>query len=156
MPANANGSKWARPDLRWAIYVAFEGACVYCGKGLQLVLRDRTRTLDHLLPRSLGGTNAPENLACCCLSCNVRKAGRSFAAYVATLSAEARASAERRLAAAQQALRDLRVFRAIRLAMRDWLARRGEFRGRLTWERAVWSAFGVAVPAPARSARRAA
>lgn len=68
--SNANGSKWIRPEKRLAIYHRDGFACVYCkrtaeeGKGL---------SLDHVLPRELGGTHAAENLVTCCVSCNSAK-----------------------------------------------------------------------------------
>lgn len=40
--------------------------CVYCGSGNDL-------TLDHVVPRSKGGSHFPENLACACRSCNSSK-----------------------------------------------------------------------------------
>jgi 5-methylcytosine-specific restriction endonuclease McrA len=47
--------------------------CQYCGKryatgGL---------SLDHVLPRSRGGADSWENVVCACLTCNVRKGGRT-------------------------------------------------------------------------------
>lgn len=45
------------------------GLCVYC-------LSPAT-TIDHVLPRSRGGSHAPRNLAACCLSCNLKKRART-------------------------------------------------------------------------------
>ncbi len=39
--------------------------CVYCGSTKQL-------TLDHVIPRSRGGSNSWDNLVTCCHNCNVR------------------------------------------------------------------------------------
>lgn len=48
--------------------------CVYCGRGL-----DReTATVDHEVPTSKGGSDAPENLRLCCQSCNCCKGNRSL------------------------------------------------------------------------------
>jgi 5-methylcytosine-specific restriction endonuclease McrA len=44
--------------------------CVYCGSTKQL-------TLDHVIPRSRGGSNSWDNLVTCCNNCNVRKANKT-------------------------------------------------------------------------------
>lgn len=44
--------------------------CSYCGIGLVW----ETSSLDHVVPRSRGGTNALCNLALCCRECNTAKA----------------------------------------------------------------------------------
>jgi 5-methylcytosine-specific restriction endonuclease McrA len=46
--------------------------CQYCGaRGLNL-------TLDHVVPRRLGGTHSWENLVTACESCNHHKGGRTI------------------------------------------------------------------------------
>lgn len=45
--------------------------CQYCGA------LDADLTIDHLLPRSRGGTNQLENLVLACFSCNQRKGDRT-------------------------------------------------------------------------------
>lgn len=45
--------------------------CQYCGK------ESHQLTLDHVVPRYLGGGHAWENLVGACVSCNRRKAGRT-------------------------------------------------------------------------------
>ena len=72
--ANGNqGSKWCRRDLRMAVYLRDAMACMWCGShladGAQL-------TLDHLVPRSKGGTHDPDNLVTCCFKCNAVRADR--------------------------------------------------------------------------------
>lgn len=44
--------------------------CVYCGASEDL-------TLDHVIPRSRGGSDEPENLATCCKPCNSSKHART-------------------------------------------------------------------------------
>lgn len=44
--------------------------CVYCGSTKNL-------TLDHKVPQSRGGSHDPENLCCCCGSCNSSKGART-------------------------------------------------------------------------------
>ena len=47
--------------------------CQYCGyRGIYL-------TLDHVIPRRLGGVHSWENLVTACASCNHRKGGRTIA-----------------------------------------------------------------------------
>ena len=45
--------------------------CQYCGA------RDQPLSVDHVLPRSRGGTDTWENVTTACLSCNVRKGNRT-------------------------------------------------------------------------------
>lgn len=47
--------------------------CQYCGKNS---FRSEL-TLDHVVPRSLGGTTTWENIVCCCIPCNRRKGGKT-------------------------------------------------------------------------------
>lgn len=43
--------------------------CKYCGKGLDYL----TATVDHIIPRMLGGDDSDENTVLSCGPCNVRK-----------------------------------------------------------------------------------
>lgn len=52
-----------------------DGRCWYCG----VVLTVGVFAIDHLVPRSAGGSNAPNNLVPACWSCNSRKGGRALA-----------------------------------------------------------------------------
>ena len=46
--------------------------CQYCGRK-----SSRSElTIDHVIPRSLGGKSIWENVVCCCMECNRRKGGR--------------------------------------------------------------------------------
>lgn len=47
--------------------------CQYCGKSFP----SSELSLDHVQPRSRGGQTTWENIVCCCVSCNVRKGGRT-------------------------------------------------------------------------------
>lgn len=47
--------------------------CRYCGEFLE----PGQRTIDHIIPVSRGGTDAVENLCCCCRSCNSAKRDRT-------------------------------------------------------------------------------
>lgn len=45
--------------------------CVYCGSHLSPL------TVDHIIPRSRGGADSWENLACACVKCNNKKGNRT-------------------------------------------------------------------------------
>ncbi len=47
--------------------------CQYCGQTRPM----SQLSLDHVVPRSLGGRTTWENVVCCCLVCNSRKGGRT-------------------------------------------------------------------------------
>jgi 5-methylcytosine-specific restriction endonuclease McrA len=47
--------------------------CQYCGRHFPA----QQLSLDHILPRSRGGTTTWENVVCACLVCNVKKGGRT-------------------------------------------------------------------------------
>ncbi len=47
--------------------------CQYCGQGFPT----SELSLDHVVPRSQNGPTCWENIVCSCVSCNVRKGGRT-------------------------------------------------------------------------------
>ncbi len=47
--------------------------CQYCGDHFP----NHQLSLDHVIPRSRGGTTTWENVVCACLECNIRKGGRT-------------------------------------------------------------------------------
>lgn len=55
------------------IYARDETCCQYCGKRYN----SSELSLDHVIPRRMGGSNSWQNIVCCCLKCNVRKGGRT-------------------------------------------------------------------------------
>ena len=61
--------------------------CQYCAE----VLASSELTLDHVIPRSRGGTSTWENLVACCHSCNRRKSNQSPAEAGMKLMREPRA-----------------------------------------------------------------
>ena len=61
-----------RKISRRALFARDEWSCVYCGtSGGRL-------TLDHVVPRSRGGTHSWENLVAACKPCNHRKGGKTL------------------------------------------------------------------------------
>lgn len=62
--------KWGR--TKW---------CEYCGKNLTR----RSRTLDHVIPRSKGGNGVKANLAVVCLDCNQKKKSRDLIFFLYSL-----------------------------------------------------------------------
>jgi 5-methylcytosine-specific restriction endonuclease McrA len=45
--------------------------CAYCG------LQDNKMTMDHIIPKSRGGSSSFENCVACCRSCNTQKGNRT-------------------------------------------------------------------------------
>jgi 5-methylcytosine-specific restriction endonuclease McrA len=58
---------------RHTIFARDEHCCQYCGRRLPA----SQLSLDHVLPRSRGGDTSWENVVCACLTCNIRKGGRT-------------------------------------------------------------------------------
>ncbi len=58
---------------RFNIYARDESTCQYCGAKF----RRADLNLDHVIPRSRGGTTNWENVVCSCIACNLRKGGRT-------------------------------------------------------------------------------
>ena len=55
------------------IFARDRNICQYCGGRFS----SSELSLDHVIPRSQGGTNRWENIVCACVRCNVRKGGRT-------------------------------------------------------------------------------
>lgn len=55
------------------IFARDNNQCQYCGKKFPT----SELSLDHVVPRSQGGGSTWENIVCACVSCNVRKGGRT-------------------------------------------------------------------------------
>jgi CRISPR/Cas system Type II protein with McrA/HNH and RuvC-like nuclease domain len=55
---------------RTRIYKRDNYECVYCGS-------KKTLTIDHVIPKSKGGSNSWENLVTSCFKCNLKKANRT-------------------------------------------------------------------------------
>ncbi|MHC5037422.1 MAG: HNH endonuclease [Planctomycetota bacterium] len=71
--------KLPRHDVRFNrrnIFARDGNRCQYCGRRFSTT----ELSLDHVIPRSLGGQSTWENLVCACTECNARKGGRLPAA----------------------------------------------------------------------------
>jgi len=64
-----NGVKFNRRN----IFARDRNSCQYCGKRY----RTSELSLDHIIPKSMGGKSVWENVVCACTKCNVRKGGQT-------------------------------------------------------------------------------
>jgi len=55
------------------IFARDRNRCQYCGKRYPT----SELSLDHVIPRSMGGKSVWENMVCSCVKCNVKKGGRN-------------------------------------------------------------------------------
>ncbi len=55
------------------IFARDKNSCQYCGKRYPT----SELSLDHVIPRSMGGKSVWENMACSCTQCNIKKGGRT-------------------------------------------------------------------------------
>ena len=116
-------------ETRAYLLLKYEYQCVYCGK------RDGPFEIDHLLPRSRGGSNRMANLVLCCHDCNQDK-GAKTAAEFGHPEVEAQATRPLTDAAAVNATRFklVEALRVFGLPIGTWTG------GRTRWNRAR---FGV-------------
>lgn len=69
------GSKWITRERRLAIYIRDQFTCLICEADLREEPAHNV-TLDHIVPRSKGGTNKSDNLYTCCGKCNSSRGDR--------------------------------------------------------------------------------
>ncbi|GHV38029.1 hypothetical protein FACS1894187_16180 [Synergistales bacterium] len=62
-----------RPGLWWNILARDKWTCVSCGRSAKDGV---TLHVDHIIPRSRGGTNDQDNLQTLCMKCNIGKSNR--------------------------------------------------------------------------------
>jgi HNH endonuclease len=72
------GMNWIRQSTRLSIYLRDGLSCCYCGASVE---NGTQLTLDHLVPYSKGGSNAPANLVTCCQRCNSSRGNRPVATF---------------------------------------------------------------------------
>jgi 5-methylcytosine-specific restriction endonuclease McrA len=66
----ANGSTTQWRKIRKRILIRDQDTCQRCGQP--------GNTVDHIIPRTLGGDDSESNLQCLCAKCNYSKGGRFF------------------------------------------------------------------------------
>ena len=54
--------------------IGYKDLCEYCGQ--------KGTTVDHIIPKTKGGLDVPENTVCSCLSCNMKKSNRDLAVFL--------------------------------------------------------------------------
>ena len=64
-------------EIRQYLYAKFGHKCAYCGT------EEGKMELDHVVPRSKGGSDRVSNLVPCCHGCNQRKGNRSIEEFLA-------------------------------------------------------------------------
>lgn len=71
-----NHIKRPKPQLklsRRSIFARDNYTCQYCG------YRGNDLTVDHVIPKRMGGPTSWDNLVCCCKKCNTRKSDKTLA-----------------------------------------------------------------------------
>lgn len=63
-----------RSDIERRVRIRADNRCEYCR--MHQALQGATFHVEHIVPRSLGGSSRLENLAWSCPGCNLHKAGR--------------------------------------------------------------------------------
>jgi 5-methylcytosine-specific restriction endonuclease McrA len=94
---------------RLNVYARDGSTCQYCGRRLPR----SELNLDHVVPRSRGGSTQWENVVCSCVACNLRKGGRTpeeAGMHLLRLPARPRWTAVFRQAARRAIYREWRPF----------------------------------------------
>lgn len=66
-------------QTRKILFIQCGGICPDCGRQMQNKNKNNETTymtIDHIVPKSMGGTNNIENLRPCCRSCNMLKSNK--------------------------------------------------------------------------------
>ncbi|MEM7066408.1 MAG: HNH endonuclease [Cyanobacteria bacterium P01_B01_bin.77] len=66
--------RFTKPGLWWEILARDQWTCCSCGRSVKE--HGVTLHVDHIMPRSRGGTDAPENLQALCMKCNIGKSNK--------------------------------------------------------------------------------
>ena len=90
--AKLSGS-WIQKSVRLAIYLRDGFTCVYCQRDMYEA-NPFDVTLDHLQPRSKGGTHETTNLVTACRSCNSSRQAKDWQTW-ATKKAQTRIKKQR-------------------------------------------------------------
>ncbi len=71
-----NFERVSRQTLRFSrrnLFARDQQRCQYCGSTLTM----KQMSMDHVIPRRMGGETTWDNVVCSCISCNTRKGGRT-------------------------------------------------------------------------------
>lgn len=102
------GKHWIRDATRERHYLRSSGCCMYC---VQHNPHEGTyehqplphgageRSLDHLVPRTSGGTNDADNVVPACKACNTQRGARPVERYLRVRYADAPRAADFAIAA---------------------------------------------------------
>jgi 5-methylcytosine-specific restriction endonuclease McrA len=77
---------WIRDERRSAIYGRDLCTCVWCGKDAST--EPMQLTLDHVVPKAMGGSNKSSNLVTACADCNSLRRALSTPAFARLLGDE--------------------------------------------------------------------
>lgn len=91
--AKPKNTKRVNKIRRLAVYIRDGFVCMACGRDLREMMACCV-TLDHLEPRSQGGSNEGSNLVCACWECNTGRNDRPWRDYY-TPGAQIRVDAQR-------------------------------------------------------------
>lgn len=80
--------RWIRWTTRLAIYQRDRWRCVWCGARVSTRKRGRKATLDHIHPRSAGGSNDSRNVVTSCASCNLSRNSKTVGEWLARMLEE--------------------------------------------------------------------
>lgn len=116
------GSSWCPRALRLRLYARDGWRCVWCKATVGYIGRgakaSHVVTLDHVIPRSAGGTDTPSNLVTACMHCNRVRGNLSAVDFARVLGCEAYPEGEDKFFAERWALHVLeRVLRAVCLPL---------------------------------------
>lgn len=103
---------WIRQEKRLAIYLRDRFACVYCERDLSQA-SPRDLTLDHLTPRSSGGSNDPSNLITACHPCNSKRRALGWIAFIVVNFPESHHKVERSIQNAKRRKLNMDLAKAI-------------------------------------------
>jgi 5-methylcytosine-specific restriction endonuclease McrA len=126
-------------EVREYLLAKFGRACAYCGA------TSTPLNIDHICPRSSGGTNRVANLALACVACNSDKSNLELRAWLSLrFGSDAEAIATRVLARAKSPLTDAAAVNTTRWALYEALQSTGlpvstGSGGRTKWNRSRFS-----------------
>jgi hypothetical protein len=69
------------PTALRAAFIRYGGHCYYCGTRLKPQARPSPMSIDHVIPKALGGTNLLHNFVIACKPCNKSKGSQAILEY---------------------------------------------------------------------------